>query len=109
MTREQAFAHLGLSPKATQAELKKAYRRLALKCHPDINSDQTAKAQMQKLNAANELLDGTLPLENHKEEPTTTVDPTPETQPTKTAGPNPNPYHNIRKEASRGHHMDINC
>ncbi len=46
---------LGLSPDATDEEVKKAYRRLAKKYHPDLNpGDQEAARKMQEVNAAYE-------------------------------------------------------
>lgn len=48
---------LGITKKATQAEIKKAYRKLARKHHPDVNpNDEKAHAKFQQLTEANEVL-----------------------------------------------------
>jgi curved DNA-binding protein len=48
---------LGLNKNATQAEIKKAYRKLARKYHPDLNpNDKNAKSNFQQINEANEVL-----------------------------------------------------
>ena len=47
------YSVLGLSPGASEEEVKKAYKRLAKKYHPDIagNSEEAAR-RMQEINAA---------------------------------------------------------
>ncbi|WGH76024.1 J domain-containing protein [Tenacibaculum tangerinum] len=48
---------LGIDKKATAAEIKKAYRKLARKYHPDTNpNDEEAKKKFQQINEANEVL-----------------------------------------------------
>ncbi len=48
---------LGLDKSATEADVKKAYRKLARKLHPDLNpKDPTAKQKFQQINEANEVL-----------------------------------------------------
>ena len=48
---------LGISKEATSEEIKKAYRKLARKLHPDINpNDKEAHTKFQQLNEANEVL-----------------------------------------------------
>ncbi|WP_339838313.1 J domain-containing protein [uncultured Flavobacterium sp.] len=48
---------LGISKNATADEIKKAYRKLARKLHPDINpNDKEAQVKFQQLNEANEVL-----------------------------------------------------
>jgi curved DNA-binding protein len=48
---------LGTTKNASSDEIKKAYRKLARKLHPDINpNDKAAQAKFQQLNEANEVL-----------------------------------------------------
>jgi curved DNA-binding protein len=48
---------LGVPKTATEQEIKKAYRKLARKYHPDLNpNDASAKSQFQQINEANEVL-----------------------------------------------------
>lgn len=59
-TLDDAYKVLGVSPSATDEELKKAYRRLALEHHPDrvakLGDDvrQAAEKKFQEINAAKE-------------------------------------------------------
>jgi len=47
---------LGVSQGASADEIKKAYRRLARKYHPDINKDKDAEEKFKEINAAYEIL-----------------------------------------------------
>jgi curved DNA-binding protein len=48
---------LGLSKNASQDDIKKAYRKLARKYHPDLNpNDKEANVKFQQINEANEVL-----------------------------------------------------
>ncbi len=48
---------LGVDKNASQDDIKKAYRKLARKYHPDMNpGDESAKKKFQELNEANEVL-----------------------------------------------------
>lgn len=48
---------LGLDKKATAADIKKAYRKLARKYHPDVNpNDKEAERKFKQLNEANAVL-----------------------------------------------------
>ena len=48
---------LGVEKNATQDDIKKAYRKLARKYHPDLNpNDSSAKDKFQSINEANEVL-----------------------------------------------------
>lgn len=50
------YAILGVSEQATYLELKRAYRRLARKYHPDRNNSSHAESMIKKINAAFEIL-----------------------------------------------------
>lgn len=47
---------LEISENASQDEIKKAYRKLARKYHPDINKDSGAEEKFKEINAAYEVL-----------------------------------------------------
>ena len=48
---------LGLEPSATLPEIKKAYRKLARKYHPDLNpGDKLAETRFKEINEAQEVL-----------------------------------------------------
>ena len=48
---------LGVDKNATEADIKKAYRKLARKLHPDLNpNDKEANKKFQQINEANEVL-----------------------------------------------------
>lgn len=47
---------LGVSQSSSADEIKKAYRRLARKYHPDINKEQDAEDKFKEINAAYEIL-----------------------------------------------------
>jgi curved DNA-binding protein len=47
---------LGVSENASADEIKKAYRKLARKYHPDINKDESAVEKFKEINAAYEVL-----------------------------------------------------
>lgn len=57
MTFVDYYEILGVPKNATEAEIKKAYRKLARKHHPDLNpGDKEAEKKFKKINEANEVL-----------------------------------------------------
>ncbi|WP_111707680.1 DnaJ C-terminal domain-containing protein [Lutibacter citreus] len=57
MNYKDYYKTLGVSKDATTKDIKKAYRKLAAKYHPDKNkNDKTAEERFKELNEANEVL-----------------------------------------------------
>jgi len=50
------YETLGISEKASDEEIKKAYRKLERKYHPDVNKDEEAIDKFKEINAAYEVL-----------------------------------------------------
>ena len=50
------YETLGISENASADEIKKAYRKLARKYHPDVNKDKEAVEKFKEINAAYEVL-----------------------------------------------------
>jgi curved DNA-binding protein len=56
MEYKDYYKILGVDKKATTEEIKKAYRKLARKYHPDVNEDKNAEDKFKEINEANEVL-----------------------------------------------------
>ena len=54
--RSDHYRTLNVTPAATQAEIKQAYRRLAKQFHPDSNRETTNHEKIARVNAAYEVL-----------------------------------------------------
>ena len=50
------YETLEITESATEAEIKKAYRKLARKYHPDVNKEAGAEDKFKEINAAYEIL-----------------------------------------------------
>ena len=50
------YAILGISRNADQASIRKAFKSLARKYHPDLNKDPGADERFKEVNAAYEVL-----------------------------------------------------
>lgn len=56
MKNQNLYETLGIHENATETEIKKAYRSLSLKYHPDRNSGEEATSKFQEISAAYEIL-----------------------------------------------------
>jgi len=56
MDYKDYYAILGVSKSASQAEIKKAYRKLARELHPDTNKDPAAEKRFKDANEAHAVL-----------------------------------------------------
>ncbi len=75
------YAVLGVPRNATDAEIKKAYRKLARKYHPDLNPDDAnAEAKMRELNKAYDVLGNPNVRKSYDETICPTPRPSPGTQ-----------------------------
>src|SRR3990172_9594458 len=59
MARKDYYKTLGVSPDASQEEIKRAYRRLAMQYHPDRHKDPGAEERFKLINEAYETLSNT--------------------------------------------------
>lgn len=50
------YGLLGVGKEASDAEIKRAYRKLARELHPDVNPDEAAQAKFQEISVAYEVL-----------------------------------------------------
>ncbi|GAA3396872.1 DnaJ C-terminal domain-containing protein [Cryptosporangium minutisporangium] len=55
-TTSDYYEVLGVDRSASQEDIQRAYRKLARKYHPDVNSDPGAEDQFKRINEANEVL-----------------------------------------------------
>ena len=54
---DDPYKVLGIAPGATQEEIKRAYRKKAKECHPDLHPDDpTAERHMNEVNEAYDML-----------------------------------------------------
>lgn len=50
------YGLLGVSKNASDADIKRAYRKLARELHPDVNPDEAAQAKFKEISVAYEVL-----------------------------------------------------
>ncbi|MEO8937698.1 MAG: DnaJ domain-containing protein, partial [Burkholderiaceae bacterium] len=55
MAKRDYYETLGVAKNATEEEIKKAYRRLAMKHHPDRNSDAGSEEKFKAAKEAYEM------------------------------------------------------
>jgi curved DNA-binding protein CbpA len=67
---EYYYGILGLTPQSTKGEVKKAYRRLAMKYHPDrvSVSDTTSELKFKEISEAYEILKNVEPIQEEEEQ-----------------------------------------
>ncbi len=58
-TKRDYYEVLGLARTATEDEVKKAYRRMAMKYHPDVNKEAEAEEKFKEIKEAYEVLSDT--------------------------------------------------
>src|SRR5690242_20738150 len=56
MEYKDYYKILGVSRTATEADIKKAYRRLARKYHPDVSKEKDAERRFKEVNEAHAVL-----------------------------------------------------
>jgi len=54
MAERNYYEILGVDPKASDSEIKKAYRKLVRKYHPDVSKDPDAVSKTSEINIAYE-------------------------------------------------------
>jgi molecular chaperone DnaJ len=65
-TRRECYDVLGLSEDASQKEIRKAYRKLAMKYHPDRNKNPAAAEEFRKISEAYSVLTGKTELKKQR-------------------------------------------
>jgi DnaJ family protein B protein 4 len=68
MSPPNYYEILGVSKDASETEIKKAYRQLSLKYHPDRNPSEEAKQKIQEINQAYEILGDASTRKQHDQE-----------------------------------------
>ena len=56
VTDRDLYEILGITPSATQSDIKSSYKKLARKYHPDVNPGQDAQEMFQEIAYAKEIL-----------------------------------------------------
>jgi molecular chaperone DnaJ len=56
LANKDLYEILGVSREASQADIKKAYRRLAREHHPDVSEDPESETRFKEVTAAYEIL-----------------------------------------------------